>query len=231
VLTAKKKIAVREIAPKSSMLQYWETVRTFFEAYRRQIYWVLGALIVVLVGGYIYINNKRANEEEASRALRKIQPLIQQNQYKLAISGDPTRQIPGLKEIADRYSGTATGETATILLGNAYLYTDQFDKALEAFDNASPSSSIMKSSAVAGMAAAYEGKKNWAEAAKHYEEAAKMYENDFLSASRFFFAGRNYCMSGNKEKAGEMFKLVGESETPRYEADMQRLKAQYGIEE
>lgn len=230
MLAAKKKIAVREVAPKSFAAEYWEKAREFYGAYQKYLFIGLAALVVIVVFGYIYVSNKRANDEEASRQIRFVQPLVQQGQYKAAIDGDKARKIPGLKEIVEKYGSTPTGELAGVLLGNCYLYTDQFDKALAAFDDAAPSSDLLSSAAYAGMAAAYEGKKSYSSAAEYYEKSASKYENDFLTANRYFNAGRMYCMSNDKEKARQMLTKVRESNTPRYETEIMRLNAQYSLE-
>lgn len=230
MLAAKKKIAIRELAPKSKMVGYWDWMRVFYGKYQKYVLYGLAAVVIVAVFGYIYMSNMKANNEEASRMLRNVQPLVQQGQYKQAIEGDPARKITGLKGIVEQYGSTPTGELAGVLLGNCYLYTDQFDNALAAFDDAGPSSNLLSSAAYAGMAAAYEGKKDYASAADYYEKAASAYENEFLTAARYFNAGRMYCMSNDKEHARQMLTKVRESNTPRYESDILRLNAQYGLE-
>jgi tetratricopeptide (TPR) repeat protein len=230
VLAAKKKIAVREVAPKSTVSDYWDRTREFYGKYQKYLLYGAVAVVVIAVFGYIYVSNKKANEEEASRQLRIVQPLVQQGQYKVAIEGDKARKIPGLKDLVDQYGNTPTGELAGVLLGNCYLYTDQFDKALAAFDDASPSSDLLSSAAYSGMAAAYEGKKDYASAAKYYQKAASDYENDYLTATRYFNAGRMYCLINDKDNAKKMLTKVRESNTPRFETEIMRLDAQYALE-
>jgi predicted negative regulator of RcsB-dependent stress response len=230
VLTAKKKIAVREIATKSKYVEYWETLREFYERYRKPIVWGAGALLVLVVLGYIYQTNRKAKEEEASIALRSVQQLVQQGLHKMAIDGDPTQKVKGLKAIVSEYGGTPSGDIAAVLLGNAYLATDQFDLAFQTFDDVSPSGDLLKSAATAGKASALEAKKNFADAPDLYRKAAGAYENEFLTAARYFSAGRAYCLCGKKAEAKEMFDKVKEATTPRYDADIKRLTAQYGLE-
>jgi tetratricopeptide (TPR) repeat protein len=229
VLAAKKKIAVREVAQKSTVSEYWAKTRAFYDAYQKYLLYGGVAVVVIAVFGYIYISNKQKNNEEANRLLRVVQPLVQQGQYKMAIEGDKARKISGLLDIVNQYGGTPTGQLAGVLLGNCYLYSDQFDKALAAFDDASPSSDLLAAAAYAGMAASYEGKKDYASAAKYYQKSASAYDNEFLTAARYFNAGRMYCMSNDKEKAKEMLTKVRDSNTPRYETDIMRLNAQYGL--
>lgn len=230
MLTAKKKIAVREAMPQSGMSSFWDRTRTIYTQYGR---YILGGLaLVVAIGAVWYITSSGEAEDEitASVQLRKVVTLYQQQQYKMAITGDPTRGVAGLKDIADKYSSTPSGSLACIYLGNCYLNTEQYDLAVAAFDAASPSDDLTKSNVVAGKAAAFEGKKQFAEAAELWEKSAKMFSNDLLSAGRFLNAGRAFALAGNKERALASLEKVSEAKTPRYENDVKRLMAQYELE-
>jgi tetratricopeptide (TPR) repeat protein len=230
VLTAKKKISVREAVPQSTSLDWWEDALDFVRTNSKLL--IGGVVAVVAIIAVVIILNARSaeNEEMAGRLLQQAQVAYQQQQYKIAIEGDQQAGMAGLRSIVDQYSGTPSGSLAALYLGNCYLYTDQFDKALEAFDEASFSSDVLTSAQLAGKAAAHEGKKEYAEAAKLYEKAAGLDDNDFLQASRCFNAGRMYAMAGDKESAKKMFDRVTAAETPRFDKDVERLMAQYEIE-
>jgi predicted negative regulator of RcsB-dependent stress response len=231
VLTAKKKIAVREVSAKPKVQELWDKLRDFTLQYRRPLAWGAGVLVVLVVIGYVYQSHRQTREEEAAIALRALQPMLQEGRQKQAIDGDPSQNVRGLRWIVDEYGNTTAGEIATLLLGNAYLATEQFDLALKTFDDSSPSGSLMTSNVLAGKAAAFEGKKNYAEAATFFEKAAKEYQSDFLTSTRYFQAGRAYCMAGQKTEARDMFdKVLKEGSSPRYDGDIKRLSAQYGIE-
>ncbi len=231
MLAAKKKIAVRQAVPQSGVLAYWEKAKEFYGKYSKWI--LIGAVLVaaVIVAYYVYSSRQAAREAEAGSQLRKVQTLFQQQQYKLAIDGDPARGIPGLKSIVESYGGTTSGTTAAMMLGQSYLYTDQFELALAAFDDANPSNDLLKANALAGMAAAHEGLKNYAEAAKLYEKAADRHPNDLLKAGRYFAAARAWGLAGDKDKAADALRYVQEANTPRYEQDVKRLQSQLGIED
>lgn len=230
MLTAKKKISVREAVPQSTSLDWWDDVVDFVRTNSKLL--IGGVVAVVAIVAVVLILNARSadNEEMASRMLQQAQVAYQQQQYKIAIEGDQQAGMAGLRGIVEQYGGTPSGSLAALYLGNCYLYTDQFDKALEAFDEASFSSDVLSSAVLAGRAAALEGKKQYAEAGSLYEKAAGMDDNDFLQAARCFNAGRMYAMAGDKEAAKKMFDRVKEAETPRYDRDVERLMAQYGIE-
>ena len=202
----------------------------FYFQYNR--YLIGGVLLVaaLVVLGIVYSAGKSEEEAEAGAQLRKVQQLVQQQQYKLAIEGDPAQGIPGLKNISETYGSTVSGTTATMLLGSCYLNTEQFDLALQAFDHASPSNDLMSSNILDGKAAAYEGKKQFAEAAEFYEKAAATFNNDFLQANRYFHAARAWALAGDKAKAYAAVEKVKEAKTPRFEKDVERLINQYQLE-
>ncbi len=231
MLTAKKKLAVRKAVPESSFSVNMGIAQDWYEQYKKYILWGGLAVVGIVIFSVIYFSGQATSEKEANAALNKVLPLIQQGQFKLAIEGDPARRIPGLKDIAAQYSGTNSGELAATYIGQCHLDLGEFDNAIAAFDNASPSGDFLKSLVKNGLAAAYEGKKEYAKAAGLYEDAAKMVDDDYLRANRWFNAGRAYCVAGDKAKAMEAFKMVKGSNTQQFEAPMSRLMAQYGLEE
>lgn len=229
MLTAKKKLSAREVVPKSASANFFYDAQEWLKQNSKIVAGVVIGLVAVIVLWYFYSSGKAADELEANRQLRQVMTLYGQQQFKLAISGDANQNIPGLTKIVEDFGGTPTGQTAMIYLGNAYLYTDQFDKALQVFDDASPDTDMLRSAAVAGKAAAYEAKKNYAEAASLYEEASTMFENDLLTSARQLNAGRAYGLSGNKEKAKEMLELVKEAKSTRYHQEADKLLAQFDL--
>jgi len=229
VLTAKKKLSAREVVPKSASANFFYDAQEWLKQNSKIVAGVVIGLVAIIVLWYFYSSGKAADELEANRQLRQVMTLYGQQQFKLAISGDANQNIPGLTKIVEDFGGTPTGQTAMIYLGNAYLYTDQFDKALQVFDDASPDTDMLRSAAVAGKAAAYEAKKNYAEAASLYEEASTMFENDLLTSARQLNAGRAYGLSGNKEKAKEMLELVKEAKSTRYHQEADKLLAQFDL--
>ncbi len=229
MLTAKKKLSAREVVPKSASANFFYDAQEWLKQNSKIVAGVVIGLVAIIVLWYFYSSGKAADELEANRQLRQVMTLYGQQQFKLAISGDANQNIPGLTKIVEDFGGTPTGQTAMIYLGNAYLYTDQFDKALQVFDDASPDTDMLRSAAVAGKAAAYEAKKNYAEAASLYEEASTMFENDLLTSARQLNAGRAYGLSGNKEKAKEMLELVKEAKSTRYHQEADKLLAQFDL--
>jgi tetratricopeptide (TPR) repeat protein len=230
VLTAKKKINVRDAVPTSTTLDSLYAARDFVTENRNLVLGIGAAVVAVAALVYFYFSGKAADEISATRELRAVQSYIQQDQFKLAISGDPSHGVKGLQAIVDDYGGTNAGNLARLYLGNAYLYTGQYDKAFDAYDDVG-GSPMIKAAGVSGLGAVYEARKEFAKAARMYEKSADMYKNDLLDAERCFNAGRDYAMAGDKAKAKEMFDRVKNAESPRFENEITRLTAQYQLDE
>jgi tetratricopeptide (TPR) repeat protein len=231
VLTAKKKISVRQAVPQSSTADFFYNFQDWFKANTKIIGGVALGIIAIAIMGYFYVSGKAEDELAANRELRKVQQLYQQQQYRLAITGDPTQQIMGFEEIVEKYGGTPTGEVAMIYLGNSYLYSGELDKAMTAFEDASPDTDMLRAAALAGEAAVLEAKGNNSEAAKLFETSALAFDNELLSSERFLTAGRNYGEAGNMEKAKEMLEKVKEFKNTKYHPDAERLMAQFNLTE
>ncbi|MCB2205463.1 hypothetical protein KQI65_12005 [bacterium] len=230
MLTAKKKISSREAVPKSSTADFMYSAQDWFKANTKVIGGVALGVAAIIIVGYLYMSGVAADDLAANRELRKVQELYQQQQYRLAIGGDASQGIMGLEEIADKYSGTPTAEVAMIYLGNSYLYAGEYDKALSVYEDASPDTDMLRAAALAGEAAVYEAKENFAEAAPLYEKAAKTFENDLLSSERYLAAGRAYAKAGENGPAAEMLEKASESKQQKYKQAAERIRAEFGIE-
>ncbi len=230
MLTAKKKISVRQAVPQSSSAEFFYNAKEWITANSKIVGGVALGIVAIIVIWYFYSSGKAADDLAANRELRKVQQLYQQQQYRLAITGDPAQKIMGLEEIVDKYGGTPTGDVAMIYLGNSYLYAGELDKALATFEDASPDTDMLRAAAISGEAAVLEARGNSADAAELFEKAALTFENELLSAERFLTAGRNYAESGNLEKAKELFEKVKTFKSTKYHPDAERLMAQYNLD-
>ncbi|MDT8323506.1 MAG: tetratricopeptide repeat protein [Bacteroidota bacterium] len=230
MLTAKKKISARDAVPKSSSADFYYAAQDWFKANTKLIGGAVLAIAALIVVGYLYMSGVAADDLAANRELRKVQELYQQQQYRLAIGGDASQGIMGLEEITDKYSGTPTAEVAMIYLGNSYLYAGDLDKALQVFEDASPDTDMLRAAALAGEAAVYEAKGEFAQAGPLFEKAARVFDNELLSTERFIAAGRAYGKAGDSERAAEMLDMAAESKNQQAQQTADRLRAQFGID-
>ncbi|HTK81606.1 MAG TPA: tetratricopeptide repeat protein [Bacteroidota bacterium] len=231
MLKPSKKIAKKEIKQDTLLTTYVQTTSWYYDN-KKYVSYGLVALAAIIIGTIWFINNRNNNDEKAAIEFGKVFAIYDaaggdMNQYKIAINGQPEKNIKGLKAIVENYSGSASAEVARLYLANAYRYTGQYDQAIKEYDNFSGSSNLLKASAHAGLGAAYEAKNEYTKAAPEYEKAASLSEEysipEYLSA-----AARAYGYAGDKEKAISLFKrLKKEYPTSNFTRDADRYIAQF----
>ena len=209
MLRKQKKIAQRVIKEDTLLTKYY-TTQSWFEENKKRLSTFGLIVAAVILGGWFYVNNARNNNEKAMNDLAKVFEYYDNGQYQVAINGLPEKNIPGLQTIVDNYGSTKTGNLAKFYLANAYFNLQNYDKALDLFENVSTSVDLVAISAIAGEASCYEAKGDFAQAAKYYEKAGKKSSTDPNAADNLVCAARNYVKTGDKARAIELYKLVKE---------------------
>ena len=215
------------------MLSTYVQATTFYYENKKYVSYGLTALIVIIIGVVIFVNNRRANDEKASIELGKVFSIYDAgstdaNQYKIAINGQPERNIMGLKSIVENYGGSEAGELARLYLANAYRYTGQYDEAVKQYESFSGGSNLIKASVHAGLAATYEAKNEYGKAAAEFERAASMSSAPYIIPEYLNAAARSYGLAGEKEKAVTLFKrLKKEYPTSTYAREADRYISQF----
>ena len=232
MLKPKKKIAKREIK-EDTLLTAYANATTLYYDYKKYFWNGLTVLAVVIIGLVFYANNRRSNSEKAASEFGKVFSIYDAaandpQQYKVAINGQPERGIMGLKGIVDNYGGSDAGELARFYLASAYYFTGQYDDALAHFDKFSGGTDQLKASALAGMAACYEVKREYGKASSYYEKAARQISDRISTPEYLSHAARCYGLSGEKEKAVTLFKKIKkEYPTSTAARDADRYIAQF----
>lgn len=203
MLRPKKKITKKEIKVDPLVTSYTRFLK-FYDENRKTISYVLTGIVIVVIGIIIYLNNLSANNERAAIELGKIFQYYDQENYQLAINGDPNRNLFGLKKIVEEYGNTRSGKLARFYLANAYYETGETDKALEEFEGISFSDNLLQASVYAGIASCYERKQDFKKAAKYFEKAATQNSENVLNPEYLILAARNYANAGDKERALEI---------------------------
>ncbi len=186
----------------------------FFSRQWKVIAGVLG-VVVVVVAGYFYMEyqNSELNIEGLTH-LSRVRLAYDMGQYDMALTGQGLppmdgQPVKGLVAISDEYSGTAAGEMAALMAGNAYINLGKASEATTQFEKASSSDAgVVQVGALQGLAAALELGKNFSEAASKYEEAAKKAEDTGLEEQCYLSAAACYEEANNKDKASELYRLI-----------------------
>jgi tetratricopeptide (TPR) repeat protein len=204
----KQKELAKRVKKQDDLITTYESALSWYETNRKLLTNIGIAIVVLVAGGWFYINNNRTNNEKAANEFAKVFSYYDNGQYQLAINGLPEKNVRGLLAIVNDYGSTHYGNIAQFYLANCYFNTGEYDKAMEAFDDADVDASILETSRIAGIAACYEVKSNFADAAKYFEKAGKADANDPNTAEYLANAARNYAKTGNKDQAIELYKLI-----------------------
>lgn len=142
-----------------------ESATTWLQLNSKPILMVVGGAAIAAAAVLIYRSNAASTREKASTALYEAQtPFVQ---------GKLPEAQKELEKVATRYSSTASGQQAAILLGQVLYDQNKVDDGIKALEKALGSASPdFKSSIEAMIAAGYEQKKDLVKAAEHYAKAA-----------------------------------------------------------
>jgi tetratricopeptide (TPR) repeat protein len=234
MLKPKKKITKKEIK-QDGLITAYAQVTSFYYENKKYISYAITGLVVIVIAVFIYINNRRANNEKAASEIGKIFSLYDAAannpaQYKAAIDGIPERGVMGLKSIVSNYGGTESGELARFYLASAYFGLRQYDEALKQFDDFSGGDKFLQASALAGVGACYEAKGEYANASSSFEKAANKYLNTITTPDYLNSAAQCYALAGEKEKAVALYKrLKKEFPTSSYAREAERYITQYSV--
>jgi TolA-binding protein len=207
MLRAKKKITQKVIKEDKLVTTYYQA-RNWYDLNKKRVSTGIGVAVVIVIAVWFYINNMRTNNEKAATDLAKVMTYVDNGQYQVAVDGIPEKNIPGLQGIVENYGSTKAGNMAKFYLATAYYGLQNYDKAIEHFDDYSGGNELFEISALSGLGACYEAKGNLAEAAEYYEKAALKNSDDPNAAENLINAARNFVRIGQKEHATELYKKV-----------------------
>lgn len=175
----------------------------------------IGVALLLVIGGYVWYNAmQESKNDEANVALGRVREFFVNGDFDKALTGEGLPMIDGvaalgLQEIADTYSGTPAGKSASLMAGSILVNRGKASEARQYFERAAGSASNeVRSGALAGLAACAEYEGRYDEAAAKYEEAAQVSESTGLEDRHWLHAGLTYEKAGNKEKAVAAYTIV-----------------------
>ncbi|HEY9165174.1 MAG TPA: tetratricopeptide repeat protein [Candidatus Kryptonia bacterium] len=207
MLKPRKRITKKELKQDQLVTTYFKAI-DFFRNNRKLVSGLATGLAVAILVVFVYMNNRHKSNEEATTELSRVMDLFNGGAYQVAINGDPTRNITGLKTIVDKYGGSDAGEEAKVYLGDCYYYIGDYDNALKYFKDYGGSDRLLDASALAGMAEVYETRGDFEKAAEYYDRAAARDSKNFLAAQYLVGAARNYIKIGKKDRAIDLLTRV-----------------------
>lgn len=168
---------------------------------------VLGVVIVIVVGTYIYKNWMADKEIDAQKAIAAAQVAFAQQQYEQALNGDGNTK--GFIKIIDEFSGTETANLAKLYAGLSCAKLDKVEDAIKYLEDFSAQDDQMVSPAALGaLGNCYIQKGETEKGASILVKAAEKADNDAVSPVLLLQAGEAYESLGNNEKAVELYNKI-----------------------
>ena len=179
----------------------------FIEKNWKKIAVILGAIIVVTTGFYIYKNLMADKEIEAQKAIAVAQVAFAQEQYDQALNGDGNSK--GFIKIIDEYSGTKTANIAKLYAGLSYAKVDSVSEAIKFLEDFSTQDDdIVSPAAIAALGNLYIQKGDNEKGIKTLIEAANKANNDAVSSVFLLQAGQVYESMNQNDKAVELYNKI-----------------------
>ncbi len=207
MLAKKKKLSKKEIKEDKLVTTFYEA-KSFYEDNQTTIFSVVGIIAAIIIVAVLYTSKTGESNLSASVELTRVIKTYDAGLYQQAIEGKPGTQEIGLAKIVDEYGGSEQGELARIYLANAYYYTEQYDKAMEEFDNYSGSDNLLVAAALAGKAGCYEIEGNYELAAEYFSKAADVSKYVPSNPTYLLNAGINYLKIKNNSEAKSLLSKV-----------------------
>ena len=152
----------------------------FLETNRNTLLYVVGAIIVVVLGVFSYNTYVVAPlEQEAQEKIFPAQKALDQEDFKRALEGDGA-YVLGFLDVANEYSGTKIGNTANYYAGICYLNMGEFDNAIKFLDEFNGKDEVLSVLAEAAIGDAFLELKQNKEALEYYNKALSMNDNTFV---------------------------------------------------
>lgn len=207
MLAPKKKISKKEIKQDKLVETYFK-LKTFYEDNQKTILISLGSLVLVILLVVYLVNRSKERDIESTTLLGQVIELYDQGQYQQAIDGVSAKKIKGLKEIADEYDGTESGESAKIFLANSYYNLGKIDEALKYYEDYDGDNKLLKATAFAGAASCYEIKGDKNKAADLFLKAAKIADSEVFTPEYLLNAARLYSEVDKKDLAKKILDQI-----------------------
>lgn len=158
-----------------------DQANAFFEKYRKLIF---GVLAVVIIGGggyYVYKTFIKGPKEVAAKeAIYTAQRYFELDSFQLALNGKEG-SFSGFIDIIDEYSGTSSANAAYYYAGTCFLYSGNYDEAINFLSNYSSSDEYTQAMAYGMQGDAYSEKGEMDQAISFYEKAANYAPNESLA--------------------------------------------------
>ncbi len=153
----------------------------FFEKNQKAIIGIVGGLVLIVGGWFVYNNLiMQPKEEKAMTQMWKAQFQFEQDSFQMALE-NPGGGYSGFLDIIKDYGGTKAGNMAKYYAGICYLNLGNFDSALKYINDYSPAGSIGPAMKHGALGDIYSELNQMDKALEQYKKAASASENELLA--------------------------------------------------
>lgn len=184
------------------------SVTSFYDKNKNIILGVGGGILVLILGYYFYVSLYLGpKQKEAINQMTKAEQLFERDSFTQALN-NPGGGFPGFIEIANKYSGTPTGNLANYYAGISLLNTGRAAEALkylEEYDAEGKTLEIMRNVLIGD---AYADQNKLEDALDYYNKAANDDKNEAASPFALMKVGMLYEKMGKTKEAKEAYQKI-----------------------
>ncbi len=203
MLKPQKKRVTKKNLKEDKFVETALLARSYFEEHTKEITYIAGAVVVLAILIWLFLNHRAQRLHEAEVLLGKAQIEMQ--------SMHTNKARAFLNQLIQNYEGTDAADQGYFLLANLDFQAQKYDMAEKEYKKFIASyggSKILLASGYAGYAACLEHRGAHKEAAENYLKAQKTAPNFVEAANYLYLAGLNYKDAGMKDKAIEVFQKI-----------------------
>jgi tetratricopeptide (TPR) repeat protein len=185
------------------------------------------AVVVALVGAFaFYKYNQSESNTVAQSEMYQAVFFFEQDSLELALKGIPAKEVKGLQEIADEYSGTKAGKLASFYTGVIYLKQGKFQEAIDYLDKFDSNEGIMQARAWCLIGDAYTELNDNDNAITYYKKASEYKENEQITPTYLMKLGLAYELKSEWKDAGAAYdKVITDFPKSQEVSDAKKYKA------
>jgi tetratricopeptide (TPR) repeat protein len=184
-----------------------DKVENYWEGNKKSISIILGAIILVVGGYFIYTTMIVApQEKDAEKDMFFAEQYFGMDSMKLALNGDGNKM--GFLQIIENYGSSNSANLAHYYAGICYLKMGDFQNAIDYLEKYDAEDDVTGAIALGGIGDANLelGKKD--EALKYYKKAIDWDKNQFTACLYMMKAATVYELNGDYKSAADLYEKI-----------------------
>lgn len=205
-----------------------DNLTDMYEANKKRINMIATIVLLVIVGGYAYLNLYRAPRvEKAATTVAWAQRMVEIDSFDLALNGN--EQHSGFLRVKKKFSGTPTANLCDYYIGVCYLQKGDFDNAIKYLEDFNGKGTTLSTVAAGALGDAYMEKGNIEKGIAQYKEASQK-DNEAITPVYLYRLAIAYESNQELDKAATAYKRIrDEYGTSQVAQDIDRHLARVGV--